>query len=270
MKLETLSTYQFPKNGIECYYYTDTAEHALDIVQKHHLYGSVPSRVNDPDDLKFEIANFENSPYILNKYGFQLSPEISTTIAKNISDNSSKRIDNAYRFVCMAEATSINQSSVSDLRFWSMYSNCFSGVRFPFRIDKDFMVKPLDDETFFDQVTYHGHSAKLDFSSITSETELNQKIDTKDFLQNLCYSKSAKWECEHEWRLGSTLSRLEKCPVGKSEYNYFFIYNPNNLLGVDIGQHADSNAKSKLISVLKEQGKRIREVHCQNLTYVEI
>ena len=241
--LETLSTYAFPPGGIACYYHTASVRNALDILVHNHLFGSFPSKVNDPDDLRMQIENLDKSPYLQKlASGFDLS-----AIQKGVNKEVKAIMDRTYRFVCFAEASKVDYDKQSELRFWNKYANHFKGVRLKFVIDKSFSVTPSAAETFVGKITYKGHKATIDAFNVQNKQDFMGLIGKPGFLDDLCYNKSSDWECEYELRIGSPISRLklEKSNITSKEER-FFCFNPSSLKEVSVGYAADEVDIGKL------------------------
>lgn len=143
--MEKLSTYGFPPDGLECYYFTGSVENALDILVFNHLFGSMPSKVNDPEDFKIAIAKLSNSP-LLQWLPSSNRNNVETNANAALADKT--MMDRVCRFVCFAKAQKVDKDCESGLYFWHTYADHFKGVRFKFCIDKDFMVIPPSNETF--------------------------------------------------------------------------------------------------------------------------
>ena len=241
--LEKLSTYAFPDGGIACYYHTASVRNALDILEFNHLFGSFPSKVNDPDDLRMRIENLDKSPYLQT----QASGPNLTAIQKGLNEQVKAIMDRTYRFVCFAEASKVDSDKQSELRFWNEYANHFKGVRLKFVIDKNFSVTPSAADTFVGKIAYNGHVANIDASNVRNLQDIAKMIEGPEFLNNLCYSKSPDWKTEHELRLGSLFSmlKLEMSNITSKEER-FFCFNPSNLQEVSVGYAADEVDIGKL------------------------
>lgn len=263
MTLKNLSTYPFPKSGLLCYYHTGSVENALDIVQNSHLIGSVPTRVNDPDDLRMYFKDLEKSPYLRSIYRESTCRRPTANrlrrISKKLASLARGWMDKCYRFVCMADAQKIDAHPQGELHCWKEYAGNFCGVRFLFSLDAVFLRQPSATATFFDEVSYMGKKATLDCWMVKEEQDFRRIISSPVFLQDLMYDKVEKWAIEYEYRLGSLLSLLEPVPDKKTkEINYFFKYNLNHLLGVDIGAEANPDDKEQLIRALPSKNIFVR------------
>lgn len=241
--LETLSTYAFPPGGIACYYHTASVRNALDILVHNHLFGSFPSKVNDPDDLRMQIKNLDKSPYLQKRAsGLNLA-----AIQKGVNDEVKAIMDRTYRFVCFAEASKVDSDKKSELRFWNEYANHFKGVRLKFVIDKSFSVTPSAADTFVGKIAYNGHGANIDASNVRNLQDIAKMIEGPEFLNNLCYSKSPDWESEYELRIGSIFSKLKlEMSNITSKEERFFCFNSSNLKEVSVGYAADEVDIGKL------------------------
>lgn len=233
--MDKLSTYGFPRGGIRCYYYTASVENALDIIRCNHLFGSLPSKVNDPDDLRITISDISASPLLIatGLNGQEIEDRINETFGKkNI-------MDRVYRFVCFAVADRVDKDKRSEIRFWNEYADNFSGVRFTFQVDGNFLIAPKPDETFCGMISYNGHVAKIDASNYSTIYDINPQITSESFLLDLCYSKSPKWANEYELRLGSVYSRLNlEMSQKTSKEERFFTFAPAALKEVVVGYRA--------------------------------
>lgn len=261
--MEKLSTFHFPQNGIECYYHTGSVENALDILEFNHLFGSLPSRVNDPDDLKISIQNLEECPWA--KSTGQSSPIIETAIKKAISNK--MVLDRVYRFVCLAKAQQVDNEPASELCFWNVYANHFKGVRFKFLVDKEFLCIPSPQEAMSDNIDYAGRLATIDASRLHSKSDIESLIKCDSFLKDLCYSKAPKWKTEHEFRLGSIYCKLHLAMSRiTSKEERFFVFNPCKLREVTVGCNAIETDVERLRLMLQDKGVPLRRVKL-NLQY---
>lgn len=233
--LERLSTYHFPSGGIDCYYHTSSVRNALDILEFNHLFGSFPSKVNDPNDLKISIVNLDKSPYLQSR----AQGRNCAAIQEGVNKKTKEIMDKTYRFVCLAEASKVDSDKQSELRFWNEYADHFKGVRFTFRVDQGFILTPSPNDTFCRMISYDGRTATLDASQINNPDDLRKQIADERFLRCLCYSKSAEWASEYELRLGSTYKRLNLSMSGlTSREERFFVFNPSKLKEVVVGYDA--------------------------------
>ena len=254
--LETLSTYAFPPGGIACYYHTASVRNALDILVHNHLFGSFPSRVNDPDDLRIQIENLDKSPYLKTRgRGLDLS-----AIQEGLNKEAKAIMDRTYRFACFAEASKVDSDKQSELRFWNEYANHFKGVRFKFVIDKDFLITPSAEDTFVGKIIYNGHSATIDASYVQHISDFARLIASQGFLDDLCYFKSPDWMSEYEFRLGSVYTRLhlEMSRITSKEER-FFVFNPFKLLEVVVGYRADEEDIGLLKVMTKNKNVQLRK-----------
>ena len=205
--LDTLSTYAFPPTGIACYYHTASVRNALDILECSHLFGSLPSKVNDPGDLKISIVNLDESPLLQSRAAGLDRKAIQKRVSAALADKTI--MDRTYRFVCLADADKVDADSQSELRFWNDYANHFKGVRFKFIVDKEFLLTPSSNNAFVGMMDYMGCAATIDAVNVNDISDIKQLIDQDQFLKDLCYSKSEEWKSEYELRIGSTYSRLK-------------------------------------------------------------
>lgn len=231
--MKKLSEYDFGPEGLRCYYYTASVENAIDILEHSHLYGSFPSKVNDPDDLRIEVEGLG-----ANKF---LCTNVEAQLMLNSSLGKKKLLDRVYRFVCFAEADSVDGDRNSALRFWNEYAGGFKGVRFEFVLSKEFFTVPSVVECLCDNISYDGRIAKLDVSGVGSFADLNKVISSQDFLQALCYSKAPKWANEYEFRVGSVYHYLKnEMSRITSREERFFAFDLSKLLSVEVGCLANS------------------------------
>lgn len=232
-QMDRLSTYNFPNTGIDCYYYTASADNALDILRFNHLFGSLPSKVNDPHDLKIQISNLETNPGVksLGLDGKSIESSINAVLARK------EIMDKVYRFVCFADAAKVDNDRQSEIRFWNEYADHFKGVRISFQIDRDFLITPKSEETFCGMISYSGRSTIIDVSNYSGVDDILSQITRKtSFLSDLCYSKSPNWAKEYELRLGSPYSRLKlEMSQLTSREERFFEFSPNKLKMVAVG-----------------------------------
>ena len=246
--LETLSTYAFLPDGIACYYHTASVRNALDILEHNHLFGSFPSKVNDPDDLRMSIENLDKSPYLQTRAsGLNLG-----AIQKGLNEEAKAIMDRTYRFICFAEASKVDSDKQSELRFWNEYADHFKGVRLKFIIDKDFSVNPAPTDVFIGKIKYEGHDARIDASRIQAIEDFAKLVVKPEFLNDLCYTKSQIWATEYEVRIGSPFSRLKlEMSNITSREERFFCFNPCNLKEVSVGYAADAVDIGKLQLILQ-------------------
>ena len=235
--MDNLSTFNFPKNGIECYHFTSSVDNALDILTYHHLLGSLPSKVNDPDDLKITVANLYASPLL------KTFPNIFSkqSVEENVNRVLSSKVfmDRIYRFLCLAVASKVDGDPRSTLRFWENYADHFNGVRLKFQVDQDFLVMPRPIETFCQRISYTGRVAKIDAAKIKNISDIRKLIMPESMLRDICYSKSEKWASEYELRLGCTYSHLQlSMSRVTSKEERFFVFDPLKLKEVVIGYRA--------------------------------
>jgi hypothetical protein len=243
MTVNRLSTYAFPPDGVMCYYYTFSLENAIDILQHWHLFGSFPSKVNDPNDMRIQVVGLERNGNI------PMASRIATGV--NCEIDKKKLLDRSYRFVCFADAEMVDANSDTQCYFWTNYAGGFRGVRFKFCIDSTFLLTPSPQDAFFDKITYDDTiHPTLDLSGIKSGADINSAVDDPKFLQDLCFSKSRKWAHEVEWRVGSTVSRLSlEMSQIQSREERFFQFNPKNLKEIVIGSEALRTDKVKALTV---------------------
>lgn len=263
--LDKLSTYAFPSKGIACYYHTASVRNALDILEFNHLFGSLPSKVNDPDDLKISIVNLDKSPLLLSRASGLDSKAIQKRINAVLADKAI--MDRTYRFVCLADADKVDADSQSELRFWNDYANHFKGVRFKFIVDKEFLLTPLSNDAFVGMMDYTGRTATIDAANLKDMSDIKQLIAQNQFLKDLCYSKSDEWKSEYELRIGSTYLRL-KLEMSKitSKEERFFCFSPESIIEVSVGYDADKIDIGKLLSMLQVRNIPLR-VAMLNLQY---
>ena len=263
--LDKLSTYAFPPKGIACYYHTASIRNALDILEFNHLFGSLPSKVNDPDDLKISIVNLDKSPLIQSRASELDSKAIQKRINAVLADKAI--MDRTYRFVCLADADKVDADSQSELRFWNYYSNHFEGVRFKVIVDKDFLLTPSPNDTFVGMIDYTGRIATIDAMNVKDRLDIKQLIAQNQFLKDLCYSKSNEWKSEYELRIGSTYLRL-KLEMSRitSKEERFFCFNPESIIEVSVGYDADKVDIGKLQLMLQARNIPLKEAKL-NLQY---
>lgn len=234
--LDRLSTYDFPPTGVPCYYHTASVRNALDILEFNHLFGSFPSKVNDPDDLRMSIENLDKSPYLQSRAcGLSL-----TAIQEGLDKNVKAIMDRTYRFVCLAEASRVDSDKQSELRFWDEYAAHFKGVRFKFIVDKKFLLTPSPNDALVGRMDYTGRTATIDASNVSNMSDIKQLIAQDQFLMDLCYSKSDEWKSEYEMRIGSTYSRLKlEMSTITSKEERFFCFSSESIIEVSVGYNAD-------------------------------
>lgn len=265
--MEKLSTYGFPPDGLECYYFTGSVENALDILVFNHLFGSMPSKVNDPEDLKITVANLSSSP-LLQWLSSCNRSNIEMNVNAALADKT--MMDRTCRFVCFAKAQEVDKDRDSELYFWRRYADNFKGVRFKFRIDKDFLYKPSSYETFCGDIDYNGRTATVDGSVVGNQFGIRAQVAKEQLLKDLCYSKSAKWKNEHEFRLGSVYTRLHlmMSRITSKEERYF-IFNPQKLMEVAVGCNAPMVDAEILTKIARSRGVILRRAKV-NLQYETI
>lgn len=265
-KLEKLSTFNFPDGGIECYYHTASVKNALDIMEFNHLFGSLPSKVNDPGDCRIKLTRLEESPLWASIPKEERERKIEE-INKNLSNKSI--MDRVFRFVCLAEASKVDTDPCSEKRFWDEYANHFKGVRFKFRIDRDFLVHPCSNEAFCERISYTGRMATVDCSRLVRSKDVLSQVNGEQFLRDLCYSKSTKWEKEYELRLGSPYRRLNfEMSKITSKKEWFFVFNPFKLKEVVVGYAATDHDVEMLKQSTDSRGIPLRKAMI-DLHYVD-
>jgi len=251
--LSRLSTYAFPSGGMYCYYHTSSVKNAIDIVLHNHLFGSFPSKVNDPGEMKIETIGLSENRFL----------NANKNVSDRVNEELSKKefFDRIYRFVCFAQADKVDNDRDSQLYFWTKYAGCFSGVRFKFLIDSSFLKTPSPNEVFCDLVTYKNHTIKLDLSKVTTVSDICQEIRSSDLLKEICYVKTPRWNLEYELRLGSVFRTL-KLSMSRisSREERFFVFDPHRLVGVDIGALADPVDSVIFNDLLKQRGIQVRVV----------
>ena len=241
--LDTLSTYAFPTNGMACYYHTASVRNSLDILEFNHLFGSFPSKVNDPDDLRMSIENLDKSPYLQSRAGGLDCDAIQKRLNKEVK----VIMDRTYRFVCFAEASKVDSDKKSELRFWNEYADHFKGVRLKFVIDKDFSINPAPEDVWVGKIAYKGHCATIEASRIQTMQDFSNLVAKTEFLNNLCYTKSPSWASEYEVRIGCHFSRLKlEMSHITSREERFFSFNLSSLKEVSVGYAADEVDIGKL------------------------
>lgn len=241
--LDKLSTYAFPTNGMACYYHTASVRNALDILEFNHLFGSFPSKVNDPDDLRMSIENLDKSPYLLSwARGLDCA-----AIQKGLCKEVKAIMDRTYRFVCFSEASKVDSDEKSELYFWNEYADHFKGVRLKFLLDKNFSINPSANDSFVGKIVYKGHTATIDASHVRNMQDFTRLIEEQGFLDGLCYSKSPNWASEYEVRIGCHFSRLKlEMSHITSREERFFSFNLSSLKEVSVGYAADEVDIGKL------------------------
>ena len=248
--VDRLSTYAFPPMGIACYYHTASVRNALDILEYNHLFGSLPSKVNDPGDLKISIVNLDKSPLMQSRAAGLDCKAIQKRVSAVLADKTI--MDRTFRFVCLADAGKVDADSQSELRFWNDYANHFKGVRFKFIVDKEFLQTPSSNDAFVGMMDYTGRTAVIDAVNVNGISDIKQLIAQDQFLKDLCYSKSDEWKSEYELRIGSTYSRL-KLEMSKitSKEERFFCFRPESILEVSVGYDANKIDIGKLQLMLQ-------------------
>lgn len=267
-KLEKLSTFNFPDGGIECYYHTASVENALDIMEFNHLFGSLPSKVNDPGDCRIKLIRLEESPRFASipneKEKYRIKEEINKSLANKFI------MDRVFRFVCLAEASKVDTDPCSEQWFWDEYANHFKGVRFKFQIDRGFLVHPCPNETFCERISYTGRTATVDCSHLIRSQDVLSQVNKEQFLRDLCYSKSTKWEKEYELRLGSPYRRLNfEMSKITSKKEWFFVFNPVKLKEVVVGYAATDHDVEMLKQSTDSHGIPLRKAMI-DLRYVDL
>lgn len=266
-KLEKLSTSSFPDGGIECYYYTASVENALDIIEFNHLFGSLPSKVNDSDDCKITLIRLDESPLLAS-----ISEEERERRIEEINKSLANKfiMDRVFRFICLAEASKVDTHPCSEQWFWDEYANHFKGVRFKFQIDRDFLVHPCPNEAFCEKISYTGRMATVDCSRLVRSEDVLSQVNIEQFLRDLCYSKSTEWEKEYELRLGSPYRRLnlEMSRITSKEER-FFVFNPVKLKEVVVGYAAKDHDVEMLKRLTDLRGVPLRRAMI-DLRYVDL
>ena len=266
--LDTLSIFNFPDGGIECYYYTASVRNAWDIMEFNHLFGSLPSKVNDPDDCRIKLTGLENSPLWASIPDEEQKLKAKEGVDKSLTNKSI--MDRVFRFVCLAEASKVDTDPCSEKRFWDEYANHFKGVRFKFQIDRGFLVHPCSNEAFCERISYTGRTATVDCSHLTRSEDVLSQVNKEQFLRDLCYSKSTKWEKEYELRLGSPYRRL-KLEMSRitSKEDRFFVFNPVKLKEVVVGYAATDHDVEMLKQSTDSHGIPLRKAMI-DLRYVDL
>ena len=253
--MKKMSEYAFPLGGLRCYYYTASVDNALDIIEKSHLYGSFPSKVNDPDDLRIEIMGLDRSPLL----------SANANVQENVNRQLVKKtiMDRVYRFVCLADADKVDIDSSSALRFWNEYAGGFKGVRFEFTVDKNFVLTPTSQECLCENISYTGEKAILDLSNVKNVEDIEKEVQKEDFLRSLCYSKAEKWSAEYEFRIGSVYRRLKnEMSLISSREERFFEFDKSSIKSVTVGCLAEEADIMKL--------KMFSTKHSLNLLLAEV
>ena len=265
--IETLSSFNFPDGGIECYYHTASVENALDIIEFNHLFGSLPSKVNDPDDCKITLIRLDESPLWASIPEEERERKIEE-INKNLTNKFI--MDRVFRFVCLAEASKVDTHPCSEKWFWDEYANHFKGVRFKFQIDRDFLVHPCRDATLCEMLSYTGRTVTVDCSHLTRSQDVLSQVNKEQFLRDLCYSKSTEWGKEYELRLGSPYWRLsfEMSKITSKEER-FFVFNPFKLKEVVVGYAATDHDVELLKQSTDTRGIPLRKAMI-DLRYVDL
>ena len=266
-KLERLSTFNFPDEGIECYYHTASVENALDIMKFNHLFGSLPSKVNDLDDCRIKLTGLEESPRLASIPDEEQKRKAREGVDKSLANKSI--MDRVSRFICLAEASKVDTHPCSEWWFWDEYANHFKGVRFKFQIDRDFLVRPCPNETFCERISYTGRTATVDCSHLTKSQDVLSQVNKEQFLRDLCYSKSVEWKKEYELRLWSTYRRL-KLEMSRitSKEERFFVFNPVKLKEVVVGYAATDHDIEMLKQSTDSRGIPLRKAMI-DLHYVD-
>lgn len=252
-----LSTYVFPAGGLRCYYFTANPIHAIDIIRNKHLFASLPSNVNDPNDLKLEVKGQLNRSYLedaLVRNSFTpeglrfLQPQgIISGLERSLGQKT--LMDRVYRFVCFAKADCVDADKRSAFRFWQKYAKSFGGVRFEFLIDKSFTTAPAPHEVLCDEIKYGARSAILDLSTLNSAADIVESLNEPGFMDGFAYTKSQKWSCEYELRIGTTVRRLNAIGNGQ-----FVNFDGSRMIGISIGERVNRSAMHELLRMSKLQG----------------
>lgn len=231
--MQKLSAYAFPSTGMECYYFTDKVDNAIDILEHSHLFGSFPSRVNDPNDLRIQIVGWEKN------VGRILENIDRASFERNLNKALSEKgcMDRSMRILCMAKAAKVDVDAEAQKMFWEKYAGKGFGVRFKFLVDSSFLIQPHAKEVFFDDVNYEVRVKELDASAIHADCDIAAMIGSGTFLRDLCYSKETKWCKEYEVRFVAPYTRLnlQMSSITSREERYF-VFNPKNLLEVRVGK----------------------------------
>lgn len=251
MSLTKLSEFPFVDNGLECYYHTSSVDNAVDILRHFHLFGSLPSKVNDPKDLCIQITGWERNderiPPAIDKKSFEQG------LNKALANKGV--VDRTMRILCMAEVSKVDSDIESQKMFWSKYCNNGKGVRFKFLVNSNFLIQPLGDETFFEQVQYSGREKVIDAAKIRNDFDIAQMLLTGAFMRDLLFSKEGRWGVEHEYRFCATVTRLNlQMSDITSKEERFYVFNPKNLLGVMVGKSVDEEDECKLRVALQPLG----------------
>ena len=266
--MHRLSSYPFPADGLVCYYHTASVRNAIDIIRNAQLFASLPSRVNDPADLKLNLRGCLNSSYLgdaLVRNAF--SPNcLDLLSAQTISDASAESvarktlIDKVYRFVCFATADKVDVDKRSAYRFWNEYAGHFKGVRFKFKISNSFTRTPQPEKVLCDFITYGVRSAELDLSNLNSSTDIFTVLEDSNFLDCFAYTKSQKWSGEFEFRIGTVVKYLSNVisEITKAKA-LFFDFDMSHLLEVCVGEDATAVDKQKLLQEASRLGIQVKE-----------
>lgn len=254
--MRKLSEYPFSTSGMMCYYFTASTVNALDIIKHSHLFGSFPSKVNDPKDLCVQIVGWERNkgwiPQGIDKAGFE--QRLNDTLAQKGC------MDRSMRILCMAEATRVDADARCQERFWNEYANCGNGVRFKFLVNQNFLIQPTAAEVLFEQVQYVGRTKTIDAARIRSDFDIAKIIGEDGFLRDLCFTKETKWSNEYEFRFCSTVTRLNlQMSEITSREERFYVFNPRSLVEVVVGKNVNEEEKCKLRLALRPFGLDLAE-----------
>lgn len=119
-------------------------------------------------------------------------------------------------------------------------------------------------------IDYNGRTATVDGSVVGDQLGIKAQVAKEQFLKELCYSKSAKWKKEYEFRLGSTCSRLDFMMSGiTSREELYFIFNPQKLIEVAVGYNASPSDVKRLTQIAQCKGVLLQRAKV-NLQYETI
>lgn len=250
------------------YHYFGNIEHALEVLEKHRLYLSSPSQLNDPLDL-FVLStqdnvmaktydafvtrvakekNLSKKEYLAQEYGDQLNMKILRKAYKECrkfyfglpSITNHDSFGMAFRIFCLTALPRNARERRNEILMWSHYANGHKGVRIQFHFrPASFVIGGLVP------VCYRNSPPKWRDSWFRNEV---QKIITR---------KSPAWKYEREFRWA-----CPNCPVGdplRDEYAvtqegdaaYLYVH-PKHIVSIDLGVGISNEDRQKIFNKVKE------------------
>ncbi|MBI5952180.1 MAG: DUF2971 domain-containing protein [Chloroflexi bacterium] len=240
------------------YKYQSCNEYSFSNLRKGCLWFSKPQDFNDPFDcdINFEIVDVtqENLNLLFahlresaqDKVGFDKvylrDGKINDVFTENAIKFSLKATNQVKKQWANIGVTCLSENN-DDILMWSHYSYGHQG----FCLEFDTSYSPFTE-------TGKDNLIKIHYSDSYPPLSLSDILhkELPPLPRNLLATKSSHWSYEAEWRLFSTLSRIE------------YSYEKAALTGIYFGCNMKENDKANIASILAGSPTRLHQMHRSN------